>query len=89
MSKYPIHWQAVEEGMTDADVKVGTPATVSIGSDAYPAYITKITPCTIVVKRIGGSQSEMRFRQNARGTWVNSCYVLSVGKAIKHLDPSF
>lgn len=40
--RIPLHYRAKELGFTAADLKVGTPACVSIGSDSYAATVVDV-----------------------------------------------
>ena len=41
------------------EVQVGTPATVMVGSDQYPAEIVKVTPKTVSVRFVEALIAEM------------------------------
>ena len=71
----------------------GSRATISIGSDSYPAKIVSATPSlhTIVAEYTGegGLRGEqMTFRKTSRG-YRNKHFRLSIGFAHAKWDPSF
>jgi hypothetical protein len=77
----------------------GDGCAIQIGSDLYPATVSRVTRHTIVAQwdrehggglmTIEADGRQMRFVRNRRGQWVHRSYLLSLGARASHRDPSF
>jgi hypothetical protein len=47
-----IHWRARKAGFQTADVKEGTPCSLTIGSDTYPGTVVSVTRKGDVITRV-------------------------------------
>lgn len=75
-----------------AEMLVGKPATVSIGSDSYAATIVKVSKSlTTITVRYRGEDAELTFRYSKKFQMYRAkrSYVLTVGIAREHRDPHF
>lgn len=70
---------ALFEGRIMADLLIGLPATVALGSDRYSAKIVKVTAKTITVEMCYGNLRT--FRNTKRGWRHQKHYHLCIGYA--------
>lgn len=82
MNNYPL-----VHGLTDADVKIGMPATICIGGDRYASLVTAVTRKTVTCVHLG---NPLIFRRGKTGLWsAKQTYTLRLGEAENYRDPSF
>lgn len=89
-----IALDAAEGGHKSAHTLLaGTKATISIGSDSYPAKIVSATKSlsTVVAEYTspGLRGDRMTFRKTSRGYRAKKHFILTFGFAETHMDPSF
>lgn len=79
----------------DRRPRPGAPATISVGSDQYPATVVKVTAHTVVALLDGEEGNVNRHPQIVfrlqNGSWRNKAhsYYLTIGERIKYMDPEF